>query len=65
MTNSKDKECVRQTKLITERDIFEGTAGGARFMGKARPFALIEGRKNLYALIREDVILYFKDNGIT
>ena len=37
MTNSKDKECVRQTKLITERDIFEGTAGGARFMGKARP----------------------------
>ena len=40
MKNFKDKECERQTRLITEGDIFEGTAGGARFMGKERPFVL-------------------------
>ena len=65
MKNFKDKECERQAKLITESDIFEGTAGGARFMGKERPFVLSEGKNNLYAPIREDVIPYFKDNGIT
>lgn len=65
MKNFKDKECERQTKLITDSDIFEGTAGGARFMGKERPFVLTEGKNNLYAPIREDVISYFKDNGIT
>lgn len=49
MKNFKDKECERQTRLITEGDIFEGTAGGVRFMGKERSFVLTEGKNNLYA----------------
>ena len=65
MKNFKDKECERQTRLITEGDIFEGTAGGARFMGKERPFVLTEGKNNLYAPIGEYVISYFKDNRIS
>lgn len=65
MKKFKDKECERQTRLIAESDIFEGTDGGARFMGKERPFVLTDGLKNIYADIRKDVVSYFKDNGIS
>lgn len=65
MKNFKDKECERQTKLITDSDIFDGTPGDGRFIGKERPFVLADSLHNIYAPIRDEVQKYFKDNGIS
>lgn len=64
MKHYKDKECERQQELIEQSDIFNGTAGGGRFIGKERPFVLTNGESNLYAPIRNEAVAYFKDNGI-
>lgn len=64
MKHYKDKECERQQALIEKSDIFNGTAGGGRFIGKERPFVLTNGESNLYATIRNEAVAYFKDNGI-
>lgn len=64
MKHYKDKECERQQALIEKSDIFNGTAGGGRFIGKERPFVLTNGESNLYAPIRNEAVAYFKDNGI-
>lgn len=65
MKNFKDKECERQTKLITDSNIFDATPGDGRFIGKERPFVLSDALHNIYAPIRDDVQKYFKDNGIS
>lgn len=65
MKNFKDKECERQMRLTTVSDIFDGTPGGGRFMGKERQFVLTDGLRNLYAPIRDKVQRYFKENGIS
>lgn len=64
MKHYKDKECERQQALIEKSYIFNGTAGGGRFIGKERPFVLTNGESNLYAPIRNEAVAYFKDNGI-
>lgn len=67
MKHYKDKECERQQTLIEKSDIFNGIAGGGRFMGKVgdkRLFVLRDGDYNVYAPIRKDVLAYFKENGI-
>ncbi len=64
MKHYKDKECERQQMLIEKSDIFNGTPGGGRFMGKKRPFVLTNGESNLYSPIRSDAVAYFKENGI-
>lgn len=65
MKNFKDKECERQMRLITDSNIFDGIPGGGRFIGKERPFVLTDGLYNLYAPIRDEVQLYFNENGIS
>lgn len=64
MKNYKDKECARQQTLIETSGIFNGIAGGKRFRGKARDFVLTDGKSNLYAPVRNDALVYFKENGI-
>ena len=53
--NYKNQQYARQEALIEEGRIFDGIAGGGRFMGKPRPFVLQEPEANLYAPIREKV----------
>lgn len=65
MKNFKEKECNRQTELITDSGIFDGTPGDGRFIGKERPFVLADSLHNIYAPIRDEVQKYFKDNGIS
>lgn len=62
--NYKNKQYARQEALIEEGVVFDGVAGGGRFMGKPRPFVLQEPEANLYAPIRDKVKAYFADNGI-
>lgn len=64
MKHYKDKECERQQTLIEKSDIFNGTAGGGRFIGKERPFVLKNGESNIYSPIRNEAVAYFKENGI-
>lgn len=64
MKHYKDNECERQQKLIENSDIFNGTPGGGRFIGKERPFVLTNGESNLYSHIRSEAFTYFKENGI-
>jgi len=43
--NYKNKECEKQSKLITDSDIFDGNPSGGRYLGKERPFVLTEESK--------------------
>ena len=65
MSSYKNSQYVRQENLINNSDIFNGDKGNGYFMGKARPFVLKDGMNNLYEPIRNDVLKYFKDNGIS
>ena len=65
MSSYKNSQYVRQENLINNSDIFNGDKGNGSFMGKARPFVLKDGMNNLYEPIRNDVLKYFKDNGIS
>ena len=39
--------------------LFEGDPGGGKFNGQAQPFVLQAPEKNLFAPIRDEVLLYF------
>lgn len=65
MKNFKDNECKRQQSLIETCDLFDGTIGGGRFIGKERPFVLKDTIKNLFEPIRKEALKYFKDNDIS
>lgn len=65
MKHYKEKECERQEKLIAQSDVFGNVAGGGRFLGKERSFVLQDGTANIFAPIKQDVIDYFADNGIS
>ena len=59
MKHYKDKECERQQQLIVNSNIFNGTTGGGRFMGKEgahRLFVLTDGESNLYSPIRMESV---------
>ena len=65
MSSYKNSQYVRQENLINNSDIFSGDKGNGYFMGKDRPFVLKDGINNLYEPIRNDVLKYFNDNGIS
>ena len=66
MSRYKDSQYLRQEELIkTSPNIFSGDKGNGFFMGKPRPFVLRNGVNNIYEPIRDKVIGYFKDNGIS
>lgn len=61
MTYKNDQQ-KHGVKLI--REGFFDDDGGAVFMGKSRAFVLQDGIHNLYPAIRDDVLAYFKQNGV-
>jgi len=46
-------------------NVFEGAIGGKMYRAKNRDFILLDNNKNLYSPIREEVVKYFKGNGIS
>lgn len=65
MSSFKKSQYQRQEQLINDSEIFENDPGSGFFKGRYRPFVLKDGLKNLYALIRTDVLKYFADNDIS
>ena len=65
MSSYKDSQYARQEDLINNSGVFNGDKGNGYFMGKPRPFVLRDGVNNLYEPIRNDVLLYFKENKIS
>ena len=65
MSRYKNSQYARQEDLINNSDIFSGDKGNGYFMGRPRPFVLKDGMNNLYQPIRNDVLLYFKENKIS
>ena len=51
--------------LIENSELFEGVLGGRKFFGKERKFVLLDGEKNIFKPIRNDVMEYFKNNRIS
>lgn len=51
--------------LIKKSDMFNGVPAGGSYFGKERPFVLKNGLFNLYEPIRNDALVYFKENGIS
>ena len=60
-----DQQKAYQASLIDHSVLFDGDRGGGVLRSEPRTYALQDGRKNLYAPIREDVLRYFKVNKIS
>lgn len=58
------KEKEKQVKLLRETPLFNGDKGEGLFNKKSYSHILEDGRNNLYYPIRDEAILYFKENGI-
>ena len=65
MSSFKDLQYRRQEKLIETTDIFNNDPALGMYRGKPRPFVLKDGMNNLYAPIRNEVVKYFRENGIS
>ena len=60
-----EEERTKQISLLDNSQLFDNSKGGGFFMGKSREFVLTEPINNLFSPIREDVVLYFKENNIS
>lgn len=65
MSKYKNSQYVRHEKLIMSSDIFSNDEGNGYFRGIIRSFVLRNGVNNIYEPIRDRVIKYFKDNGVS
>jgi len=61
----RSKQCARVEYLLKNGTIFYGDHGGGTFKDKSYPFVLKNAEHNLYAPVKNNVLHYFKDNGIT
>lgn len=61
-----EKQREKSTKLISEKNkVFYGGIGGKYFMRSERDFVLTDYHKNFFQPIKNEVIDYFKHNGIS
>lgn len=65
MSDYREQERKRQSELAKKTDIFEHSDTGAIYRKIGRDFILKSNEKNLYKEIRENVMQYFKDFGIS
>jgi hypothetical protein len=61
----RSKQCARVEYLLKNGTVFYGDHGGGTFRGKSYPFVLKNAEHNLYAPVKNDIVHYFKENGIT
>ncbi len=59
----KEKQQKKHEKLISD-SFFEGDKGNGIYKNKPRPFVLKDGSKNLYASIRDEALVYFRENNV-
>lgn len=65
MSRYKNSQYTRQEELIKSSDLFSSDKGNGYFKGIPRTFVLRNGVNNLYEPIRDGVIKYFENNGIS
>ena len=65
MSKYQEKERTKAIELIENSELFENCNAGGKFMGKGRPFVLMNGNYNFFKSVREEVKTYFKENDIS
>lgn len=65
MSRYKNSQYKRQEELIRTSEIFDADDGKGYFKGRPRAFVLKDGMNNLYGPIRDGVLMYFKENGVS
>ena len=65
MSRYKNSQYKRQEELIRTSEIFDADDGNGYFKGRPRAFVLKDGMNNLYGPIRDGVLMYFKENGVS
>jgi len=65
MSKYQEIQRAKAIELIEKSKLFDGCKAGGKFMGKERPFVLLDRSYNFHKSIRKEVEPYFKKNDIS